>query len=94
MSHERVSNIPTLTQAGYASGLLLICPLGDFVRRRPLILGLVFATATVWIGLCLTRKFEVFAILCFITGLMSVTPQLMMPLIGEYVPRPIYEKTD
>jgi hypothetical protein len=41
-----VSKIPTLAQAGYAIGLLTLCPLGDLLKRRPFVLYLVFLTAT------------------------------------------------
>ena len=48
VSQERVSLIPTLAQAGYGSGLLFLCPLGDLFQRRPFILLLVWFTATSW----------------------------------------------
>jgi MFS family permease len=83
VTHERVSLIPTLTQAGYAFGLVLICPLGDMFRRRPLVLLLVFVTATLWIGLLITKNFTAFAVLTFLVSFLGVTPQLMMPLVAE-----------
>lgn len=48
VSYVTVSRIPTLMQAGYATGLLFVCPLGDLLRRRPLTLGLIGFTATIW----------------------------------------------
>lgn len=44
--YVKVAEIPTLAQAGYATGLLFLCPLGDMVQRRPFVLGLVLFTAT------------------------------------------------
>jgi len=68
VDNERASNVAALTQAGYAVGLAFLCPVADMVPRRPLILLLIVATATVWIGLCLTHDFNVFLALSFICG--------------------------
>jgi predicted MFS family arabinose efflux permease len=73
-------------QAGYATGLLFICPLGDIFRRRPFILYLILLTALLWLGLCLTPSFTTFAALSFLVGLTTVTPQLMLPLVGDLAP--------
>lgn len=86
VSYEESSRIATLMQAGYASGILLICPLADILPRRPFILSLVAFTAIVWIGLCMTRNFTVFSTLSYICGFTTVTPQLMLPLVGDLAP--------
>ncbi|OJJ46093.1 hypothetical protein ASPZODRAFT_97644 [Penicilliopsis zonata CBS 506.65] len=86
VSDERVSIIPTVMQGGYAAGLVLVCPLGDIVKRRPFVLFLTLFTATVWLGLCLTGRFEVFVVLSFVTSVTTVTPQVMLPLVGDLAP--------
>jgi hypothetical protein len=46
--YEKVAQIPTVVQAGYAVGLLFLCPLGDLFRRRILVTLLVLFTAAMW----------------------------------------------
>ena len=48
VTYEQVSVVPTLMQAGYAAGLLFLCPLGDLFKRRAFVLWLVWFTGTVW----------------------------------------------
>ncbi|KAJ5018032.1 hypothetical protein K4K57_006608 [Colletotrichum sp. SAR 10_99] len=86
ISFERASSVATLMQAGYAAGLLFICPLGDMVRRRPFILILIWVTAMLWLGLCVTNSFAVFSALSFLVGVTTVTPQLMLPLVADMAP--------
>ncbi|KAJ4993071.1 membrane protein [Stagonosporopsis vannaccii] len=84
--YEQVAQIPTVMQAGYAAGLLFLCPLGDLLPRRPFVCGLVFFTATMWLGLCITSDLGVFTAISFITAVTTVTPQLMLPLVGDLAP--------
>ncbi|KAI0197832.1 major facilitator superfamily domain-containing protein [Astrocystis sublimbata] len=86
VSNERAALIPSVTQAGYAGGLLFIIPLGDILRRRYLVLGILLLDAAVWLGCTLTTSFSSFLALSFLVGLFTVTPQLMFPLTVQYAP--------
>ncbi|KAH8891551.1 MFS general substrate transporter [Thozetella sp. PMI_491] len=86
VSDERASLIPTLLQAGYAAGLLFIIPIGDIVRRRPLVLSIIFVTAFLWLGATLTKSYEAFMGLSFVIGICTCTPQFMFPLVVQYAP--------
>ncbi|CAK7231561.1 hypothetical protein SBRCBS47491_007973 [Sporothrix bragantina] len=86
ISYETASQVPTFMQAGYAVGITFICPMADMFRRRPLTLTLVFVTATIWLGLCLTNSFTAFRILSFFAAITTVTPQVMLPLVAELAP--------
>ncbi|KAG2743791.1 MFS general substrate transporter [Suillus brevipes Sb2] len=86
VTYEEVSRIPTLVQAGYLVGLLLISPLGDLVRRRQLVLLLVAASTTLTIGLAVTTDARVFEALSFLIGVVTVTPQILMPLAADLAP--------
>jgi len=84
--YEKVAQIPTLMQAGYAVGLFFLCPLGDILKRRPFILSLIFFTSSLWIVLCVTKSLAVFSGISFIVAITTVTPQLMLPLVGDLAP--------
>ncbi|KAG6826617.1 hypothetical protein H0H92_015129 [Tricholoma furcatifolium] len=83
VSYTEVSRIPTLLQAGYAVGLLFITPLGDLVRRRLLLLCTVTASASLTIGLAITKNLAIFEILSFFVGCTTVTPQILLPLAAD-----------
>jgi predicted MFS family arabinose efflux permease len=86
VTYERASLIPQLLQAGYGCGILLLCPLGDVFRLRPIILTLMLITTFAWLGLCITSSFEVLTALSFVTGFVTMSPQLMLPLVGVLAP--------
>ena len=70
----------------YATGILLISPLGDLVKRRPLLLILCTISASLTVGLAVTRSLAVFQALCFIIGATSVVPQILIPLSADLAP--------
>lgn len=65
---------------------MLISPLGDLVQRRPLILSTVILSTTLTIGLAVTKNLEAFEALSFIVGAVSVTPQILIPLVADLAP--------
>jgi hypothetical protein len=48
VAYETASRVPTLMQAGYATGLLFLCPMGDVFKRRQFVLIMVLFTSTLW----------------------------------------------
>ena len=78
-----VSRVPTLAQGGYGCGILLISPLGDLVRRRQLVLLLMFLTTSLSIGLALSRNVAMLGGLSFIVGLFTVGQMLALAVIFE-----------
>ncbi|KAI0782624.1 major facilitator superfamily domain-containing protein [Abortiporus biennis] len=86
VTYNEVSRIPTLIQAGYATGLLLISPLGDLIRRRPLPLLLTFISIILTIPLAVTHSISVFESFSFLVGATSVVPQILIPLAADLSP--------
>lgn len=77
---SRVGLVATLTQIGYAVGLLLIVPLGDVMERRRLIV-LTLGGVTVALALAaLAHGFALFAAASFLVGATTITPQIVVPL--------------
>ena len=70
----------------YATGLILISPLGDLVRRRQLILCIMALSTSLTIGLAVTRSLRVFETLSYLVGVVTVTPQILLPLAADLAP--------
>ncbi|KAK0222172.1 MFS superfamily [Armillaria fumosa] len=86
VTYNEVSRIPTLMQAGYATGLVFITPLGDLVRRRQLILILLSLSTCMTIPLAITKNLVAFEIFSFFVGVSTVTPQVLIPLAADLSP--------
>lgn len=83
ISVSDVSAIPTLTQIGYAIGLLLFVPLGDRVDRRKLIVGLSGVNAIALILAAISPGFYALLAASCAIGLTAVVPQLLIPFAAQ-----------
>ncbi|EJD54530.1 hypothetical protein AURDEDRAFT_156314 [Auricularia subglabra TFB-10046 SS5] len=86
VSQTEVAIIPTLTQAGYAAGLVFLTPLGDLVPRRPLILLLLVSSTFLSLGVALAPSLGAISTLSFLLGAATVTPQVLIPLAADLAP--------
>lgn len=78
--------VPTLAQISYAFGLLFLMPLGDILEKRKLLFCLMLLAA---FGLLLSGlSTHIYLILLgtVITGLFSISAQLLLPLAASLVP--------
>ncbi|KAF9476189.1 MFS DHA1 transporter [Pholiota conissans] len=86
VSYEDVSSIPTLIETGYCFGVFFILPLGDLVRRRQLLLLLIFFTASLTIGFVFVKTLLGFQVLGFFLGAMNASPSILIPLAADLAP--------
>lgn len=73
----------TLTQIGYAVGVMLIVPLGDSHNRRRLIPAMMAVSALALLASALSPSFAFLLVSLFLVGLTTVTGQLLIPLAGD-----------
>jgi predicted MFS family arabinose efflux permease len=73
VSYDAVSRIPTLVQAGYGVGIVLISPLGDLVRRRQLCMLLMLLTTGLSVALARASSVEMLEGVSFIVGMLTVS---------------------
>ncbi|VDB85383.1 unnamed protein product [Peniophora sp. CBMAI 1063] len=86
VTYDEISRVPTLVQGGFGAGLVFIAPLGDLSPRRPLLLLLVGASMLITVGLAVTKSFLAFQILNFLIGVVSLAPQILVPLAADLAP--------
>jgi len=67
-------------------GIVLISTLGDLLPRQTIILLLVFVSSSLIIGLSITNNLAVFQSLCFLVGMVTVVPRILMPLVADLAP--------
>ena len=86
LSADFAGLIVTLTQLGYAAGLLLIVPLGDRLENRRLIVGLALAGAGTTAMTGLSFGGASFLIAAVATGMLSTAAQIVVPFVAGVTP--------
>jgi predicted MFS family arabinose efflux permease len=79
VSESAVGFIATLTQLGYALGLLLIVPLGDSFDRRDLVTFTLVAVTVALLATAMAPTIVFLAIASFVVGVTTVGPQIIVP---------------
>ncbi|EKQ70671.1 arabinose efflux permease family protein [Leptolyngbyaceae cyanobacterium JSC-12] len=83
VSVVQVSAVPTLTQMGYALGMLLFIPLGDCTHRQRLIVLLSGLNAIALVLIAVAPTFGWLAWMSFVNGMTAVVPQLLVPFAAQ-----------
>jgi len=83
VSPTTVGSGAMLTQIGYAIGMLLILPLADIVNRKRLICIVAIGAAIVLFVIGVNHNLWIFLLATLLLGMLSVTPQLIIPLGAE-----------
>jgi len=83
VSLHEIAWIPSLTQAGYAIGMLFIVPLGDMRERKRLVLLFSCLSALTLALVACAPGFFVAAIASLMLGLSTMTPQFLIPFAAS-----------
>jgi predicted MFS family arabinose efflux permease len=81
-----VNLVPTLTQAGYALGLLFLAPLGDRFDRRKLILGKLVLLCLSLIAAALSPTLAVLCGASLAVGITATIVQQLVPFAAQLAP--------
>ena len=86
-SERSASLIATLTQVGYALGLLFLLPLGDMLERRRILTVLLLASSAMLVTFALTPHFPPLLAVAFLVGFASTVPQFLPPIASRLAPK-------
>ncbi|EAU69738.1 major facilitator superfamily (MFS_1) transporter [Stigmatella aurantiaca DW4/3-1] len=75
--------VPTMTQGGYAVGMLFIAPLGDSLERRRVIVTMTLLVSLALVGVALAQNLAWMVVASFAVGLTTVIPQLLVPFAAH-----------
>jgi predicted MFS family arabinose efflux permease len=79
VSQTSAALLVTVIQIGYAAGLLLLVPVGDIVRRRPLFTVLLAVDTVALAASAAAPSLAILGVFAVIVGLTSVVVQMLVP---------------
>jgi len=79
------SIIATVTQLGYATGLLTLVPLGDRMQPRTLIMLAIVANAIALLGCAAASSFAMLGVCSFLVGVSGISAQVVTPAVTTMV---------
>lgn len=83
VSESEASNIAMITQIGYALGLLFLIPLGDMLKRRPVILIDLAVLIVALLVFALSESLMLTMCVSLVIGFCSVVPQIFVPIASQ-----------
>jgi len=86
LSPQSAGLVVTMTQIGYALGLLLLVPLGDLLENRRLILSAIAVATAALVVAALSHHAATFLCAAFVIGLGTVAVQVLVPLAAHLAP--------
>ena len=86
VGHAQAAFVVTVTQIGYAFGLLALVPLGDLVENRRLILTILVGTVVSLVCAGVAPNFACFLAASLAIGVSSVVAQVLVPLAANLAP--------
>lgn len=83
VSEAEANRVATATLLGYASGLFLLVPLGDMLRKKKLIIADFALIIISLICFVFSPNIQTMIVSGFFIGLSSVVPQMFVPLTAQ-----------
>jgi predicted MFS family arabinose efflux permease len=86
VSQAAASLLVTFGQLGYAAGLLLVVPIGDITRRRPLLTGMLAVDTLALAASAAAPNLQLLGSLAVVIGVTSVVVQMLVPYAATLAP--------
>lgn len=83
VSVKEIGIIPTLTQVGYALGMLFLVPMGDMFERRKLIVITSLLVTVSLLMAAVSNSLIMMIVASLLIGLFTMVPQLIIPFAAH-----------